>query len=74
MNETGKIARRQLGKIGPLVSVQGWAAWECPSFTGPATMRESMATIHRSLELGINFLDTADVYGWAKTKSWSGKR
>ena len=39
------------------------AAWACPSSTGQPTRRESIATIHRALELGITFLDTADMYG-----------
>ena len=39
------------------------AAWGCRSSTGRATRRESIATIHRALELGVTLLDTADIYG-----------
>ncbi len=39
------------------------AAWACPSSTGRQTTSRSIATIHRALDLGVNFLDTADIYG-----------
>ena len=39
------------------------AAWACPTSTGGQTTSESIATIHRALDLGITFLDTADIYG-----------
>ena len=39
------------------------AAWGCPSSTATRDEAEAIATIHRALELGVTFLDTADMYG-----------
>jgi aryl-alcohol dehydrogenase-like predicted oxidoreductase len=42
-------------------------------FYGPGDERESIRTIHRSLELGMNFLDTADIYGLGRNEELVGK-
>ena len=57
------MKRRKLGRQGPEVSTLGLGCMGMSEFYGPRDEAESVATIHRAVELGINFLDTADVYG-----------
>jgi aryl-alcohol dehydrogenase-like predicted oxidoreductase len=57
------MQRRSLGSQGLVVSAIGLGCMGMSEFYGETDERESLATIDRALELGVNFLDTADVYG-----------
>jgi aryl-alcohol dehydrogenase-like predicted oxidoreductase len=54
---------RKLGGNGPTVSALGLGCMGMSEFYGAHSDAESLATIHRALALGVNFLDTADAYG-----------
>ena len=54
---------RQLGPKGPRVSALGLGCMGMSQSYGTPDRSEALATIHRALDLGLNFLDTADVYG-----------
>src|SRR5919202_2884314 len=64
---------RTLGTDGLVVSEQGLGCMGMSAWYGPTDEQESIATIHRALELGIDFLDTADVYGQGDNERLVGK-
>jgi aryl-alcohol dehydrogenase-like predicted oxidoreductase len=57
------MEKRKLGSQGLAVSAVGLGCMGMSEFYGSISEAEAIATIHRALELGVTFLDTADVYG-----------
>jgi aryl-alcohol dehydrogenase-like predicted oxidoreductase len=54
---------RNLGRTGWRVSEISFGAWAIGAGWGPVDDQESLAALNRAIDLGVNFIDTADVYG-----------
>ena len=64
---------RELGRSGLFVSTLGLGCMGMSEFYGDGEEAESIATIHRAIELGVTFLDTADVYGMGQNEELVAK-
>src|SRR3954453_19565526 len=62
-SRTMSLEKRKLGQQGLEVSAIGLGCMGMSQSYGPADATESIATIHRAIELGCTFIDTAEVYG-----------
>jgi len=71
--EERSVNQRNLGSEGLIVSELGLGCMGMSEFYGTGDEEESIATIHRSIELGITFLDTADMYGPFTNEKLVGK-
>jgi aryl-alcohol dehydrogenase-like predicted oxidoreductase len=59
---------RELGRTGWKVSEISFGAWAIGGAWGHVDDRESMASLHTALDSGVNFIDTADVYGMGRSE------
>ena len=66
------MKQRKLGNQGLTVSALGLGCMGMSEFYGVRDDQESFATIHRALDLGLNFLDTADMYGSGENEKLVG--
>ncbi|MFZ5638995.1 MAG: aldo/keto reductase [Pseudomonadota bacterium] len=57
------LPRRTLGRQGPVVSAIGLGCMGMSDFYGPSEASTNLAVLHHALDIGVNFLDTADMYG-----------
>ena len=67
------MQQRTLGKNGPLVSALGLGCMGMSDFYGPRDDTESLATLNHALDCGVNFLDTADMYGSGHNEQLLGR-
>jgi aryl-alcohol dehydrogenase-like predicted oxidoreductase len=68
-----QIGKRRLGRNGPEVSAIGLGCMGMSEFYVGGSEAESIATIHHSLDRGVTFLDTADMYGWGRNEELVGR-
>ena len=67
------MQQRKFGHSPLMVSAIGLGCMGMSDFYAPADDRESIAVIHRALDLGVNFIDTADIYGIGRNEDLVGK-
>jgi aryl-alcohol dehydrogenase-like predicted oxidoreductase len=67
------MEQRRVGKQGLIVSAIGLGCLEMTGTYGKADKQESILTTDRALELGVNYLDTADAYGLFKNEEFVGR-
>ena len=68
-----QVEKRRLGREGPEVSAIGLGCMGMSEFYGAGSDDESISTIHRAIERGVTFLDTADMYGVGRNEELVGR-
>lgn len=64
---------RDLGRTGMKVSEISFGGWAIGGDWGAVDDKESLAALHRAIDLGVNFIDTADVYGMGRSEKLIGQ-
>jgi aryl-alcohol dehydrogenase-like predicted oxidoreductase len=73
MSATSRLPRRPLGKGGPLVSAVGLGCMSLSGVYGDADDRDSERLVRHALDLGVNHLDSSDMYGWGHNETVLGR-
>src|SRR5205085_83509 len=73
MRGSEMVEKRRLGRDGPEVSAIGLGCMGMSEFYGAGDDAESIATIHRAIEEGVDFFDTADMYGVGRNEELVGR-
>jgi aryl-alcohol dehydrogenase-like predicted oxidoreductase len=68
-----EVGKRRLGRDGPEVSAIGLGCMGMSEFYGAGSEQESIATIHHAIDRGVDFLDTADMYGVGRNEELVGR-
>jgi aryl-alcohol dehydrogenase-like predicted oxidoreductase len=67
------VTMRAMGRGGPMVSAIGLGCMSLSGVYGDAQDADSIALVHRALEMGVNHLDSSDMYGWGHNEALLGK-
>ena len=67
------MERRTLGKSSLAVSAVGLGCMSMSNVYGKGDEAESIAVVHKALDLGVNFLDSSDMYGWGQNEELLGR-
>ena len=67
------MQKRTLGKSSLAVSAVGLGCMSMSNVYGKGDEAESIAVVHRALDLGVNFLDSSDMYGWGQNEELLGR-
>jgi aryl-alcohol dehydrogenase-like predicted oxidoreductase len=73
MNATRITERRRLGTAGPEVSAIGLGCMSLSGVYGKSDDANAIALIHRAIELGVDHLDSSDMYGWGQNEELLGR-
>lgn len=73
MGADRSIMRRRLGRNGPEISAIGLGCMSLSGVYGPSDEHQGIALIHRAIDLGIDHLDSSDMYGWGQNEEVVGR-
>ena len=73
MNSTAVTERRRLGKGGPEISAIGLGCMSLSGVYGRSDDAAGIALVHRAIELGVDHLDSSDMYGWGQNEELLGR-
>ena len=73
MNDVLVTERRRLGKAGPEVSAIGLGCMSLSGVYGTSDDEAGARLIHRAVDLGVDHLDSSDMYGWGQNEELLGR-